>query len=220
MDFRGVGGRGQSGRCLGQFALTIYDNTKREKLLMESWFEMVSKLVKPIGFTHKNYKLASFVATGVDNSGKLLIDSKSGKADYTLVYHRYVKKKQVSPDPETRLVDWPELEEIRRGLEVKFTGQFKKLTYKVADLESYIKQDALVLTIVSDGMVGPNGNPDSDVPLVLDTSKLKWFLMDAPLMQRMLETIPIHNHFEMGRKPSVQLLQKDFSDYLDIKDWI
>jgi hypothetical protein len=165
------------------------------------------------------YKLVSMIESGVDNSGKLLIDSRSGKPDYTLEYHAhepsYENRHSLKPG------EWPEIKILNRGLEVKFTGHahLNKLTYKVADLKSYIKNQALVLTIISDGMVGPNGDPDDNTPLVLDTTKLKWFIMDPVLMERLLESIPIRDYREMGWKPAIQLLKADFPKYLNIKDW-
>jgi hypothetical protein len=218
MDF----GRGREGRCLGQFALTIYDNTKREKLLVDSWLDYLMRdaMVKQLGiFKCGEYKLAAVHCSGVDNSGKLLIDSRNGKPDYTLEYLAY------EPSYENRHTlkpgEFPELKILKKGLEVKFTGHahLNKLTYKVADIKSYIKNQALVLTIISDGMVGPNGDPDNNSPLVLDASKLKWFIMEPSLMERLLESIPIRDYREMGWKPAIQLLKADFPKYLDIKDW-
>ncbi len=190
MDFS----RGQKGRCLGQFALDIYDTTKRETMLVKAWLQLVMDTGR--------LKDVSLTSSGVDNSGRLLIDSRDGKPDYTITYTGIATHRSRT-----------------RGLEIKFTGQLKKLTYKVRDFESYIKSDALVLTIVSDGMVGPNGDPDSNVPLALDTSKLRWFTLHAAQMKKMLETIPIRDYRELGGKPAIQIMESDFYKHLSIKHW-
>lgn len=193
MDF----GFGRQGRTLGQFALSLYDNTKREALLVYSWAEMINITMKT-GVTLSNL--------GVENSGRLLINSRDGKPDYLMEVNK------------TGCIGNKE-HYTKRPLEVKFTGQLKKLTYKVKDLESYIKNNALVLTIISDGMVGPNGDPDDNSPLAIDASKLQWFTMNPKLMQGLLENIPIRDYREMGWKPAIQLLKVDFPNYLEIKEW-
>lgn len=186
--------RGKKGRCLGQFALDIYDTTKREKVLVQAWGQMVLECRLFLSLTIRN--------TGVENSGRLLIDSNNGKPDYEIEY-------QTHHSPLVR----------HRGLEVKFTGQLKKLTYKTEDLNSYIRDDALMLTIISDGMVGPNGNPDRDSPLYLDNAKLSWCVMNPTVMRRLLREFPIVHRFEMGNKACIQLQKTDFEKYIQIKKW-
>ncbi len=106
MDFK----KNNRGRCLGQFALDIYDSTKREKLLVLAWGEMVLETRQLKSLVIRN--------SGADNTGRLLIDSNNGKPDYEIEYEAFHRL--------------PGLGKYRkRSLEVKFTGQLKKLTYKV-----------------------------------------------------------------------------------------
>jgi hypothetical protein len=191
-------GPGRKGRCMGQFALTIYDNTHREKLLIEAWGEMM--------LTAKNFKSLVIRNTGADNTGRVLIEGSTDKPDYEIEYT-------------THLVTPGLGKKRKRSLEVKFTGQSHKLTYKVKDLENYIKSDSLVLTIISEGMIGPNGDPDSNLPLYIDDSRLRWFILNPAVITKLLKCLPVNNRYEMGNKPCIQLTKTDFDKYLSIMKW-
>jgi hypothetical protein len=95
-------------------------------------------------------------------------------------------------------------------LEIKFCPTLAKLTYKVKDLRAYILAEAYVLTIMYDRR---------SLGETIDPSRLNWTLMTPAIMKRLLDEVPVRNHWEMGRKPSIQILAKDFDRYIEVNPW-
>lgn len=128
---------------------------------------------------------------GSDDSGVVIFDPRniSSKADYVVA-----------------------IGDQRYKLEIKFCPTLAKLTYKVKDLNSYVAEAAYVLTFMYDRkMLGPNDT--------IDTGRMQWFLMEPGLMQRLLDTLPTKLYWEMGGKPAIQILQKDFDKYIKVNPW-
>lgn len=183
---------GFKGRSLGKFALTIYDSTLREAQLIDAW---VSMMLEKGEFTELYIENA-----GIDNSGLLLIGVYSTKADFVI----YSKGGKILPDGQHQI-------------EIKFCPTLKKVTYKVDNLVNYVNQNTYVLTIISDGQVGGNGNPAHDGRIEFSADKFAWVIFSPLLIQRMLDEIPHEHKFELGNKLCVQLLKKDFSKYFTIQ---
>ena len=70
MDFS----KKNAGRSLGTFALSIYDGTFREQLFINIWLTYLRD--------NFNYTKLDFLNAGVDNSGRLIIDGKTGGGDF------------------------------------------------------------------------------------------------------------------------------------------
>lgn len=135
---------------------------------------------------------------GIANDGRLILNpgKNQGKPDYYL----YSGSKS-----------WK--------LKVKFSPTQEKATFKVCDLKNYAREDALVLLIMGNvHMIGPNGDPNSNKPLVLPPG-LYWSLIGRKEIREMLKEIPIKLHWEVGGKPSIQLKKSDITKYLSPKQW-
>jgi hypothetical protein len=177
-------------RSLGEFALVIFDNTRRETFLIKEWL----KLVEPWGLTPSD--------RGIANDGRLVIDTRgqSGRVDYIL---RGKSGRTYN-------------------LELKFAPSSRFLTYKVADLQNYLGQgDVLMLTIVGhSSMVGPNGDPASDLPLVLPRG-LSWLLMGDQQMRCLLDNGEQGPHRGFGGKPTVRMYDSNFEEFgCALRDWV
>jgi hypothetical protein len=172
---RAIDGR-RDRRSLGEFALDIYDTTRRERELIADWNE-------------RNHLLFRVECLGSDDAGIVVFDPRnlSSNADYRVSCGGSSYK-----------------------LEVKFCPTLAKLTYKVKDLRAYIMADAYVLTVMYDRRA---------LGEVVDPARLRWTLMTPAIMKRLLDEIPVRNHWEMGRKPSVQILAKDFGNYVEVNPW-
>jgi hypothetical protein len=178
-------------RTLGEFALSIWDNSRREKILIELWAESCKK--KGI------FNQFEFSANGVDNSGRLYIGYRRNASNSDFI---------VTIDDKTG------------PLEVKFNPSKVKNTFKLADLKNYIKEGALVLVIMGAKMLGPNGDckKPSLRPELVDLKGMSWFVITPSSMAQLLE-LPIKNLWEIGNKPGIQILERDFSKYFDIYEF-
>jgi hypothetical protein len=173
-------------RSLGEFALQVYDNTKREKFLVAEWCNQ---------WPDRLYVIEDH---GISNDGRLIIDTSANKtvSDYVLKNGAEVVR-----------------------LELKFCPCQWKLTYKKADLLAYLKENASVLTIMGNtGMIGPNGDPDSDKPLTLPDG-MKWILMESEDIMLIMDEVPVRPHREVGGKPGYQLFKNMFGSYVQVNDW-
>jgi hypothetical protein len=104
--------------------------------------------------------------------------------------------------------------------DVKFNPVSFKHTFKVCDLKSYARDDVQVLLIMGESrMIGPNGNPDSQEPLVVPPN-LKWSLFGRGTIRTMLSKLPTLHYREVGFKPAIQLKGEDINLYLSPKDWV
>lgn len=134
------------------------------------------------------------IDNGLANDGRLIIDTKGqgGKPDFIV--------------------------QDRNGnswrLEIKFAPSDKYLTYKVADLENYAKQENLIiLTIIAGkGMMGSNGDPHKNIPLRLSPS-LRWFTLGPENCRNLLRNGEIGNHNGFGGKPTVRVYPTEFSAF-------
>lgn len=184
--------RRRDSRTLGEFALQVYDNTKREKFLIEQWCGQ---------WPDKEYGI---IDHGIANNGCLILDTSKCKSvsDYKL----YVWKGG-NHGYESSL------------LEIKFCPCQWKLTYKQADFAAYLREESLILTIMGDTrMLGPNGDPDNNQPLQLPAG-LQWILMGASEINHIMEKIPVRMHREVGYKPSYQLFKASFPQFVKVENW-
>lgn len=103
-------------------------------------------------------------------------------------------------------------------LEVKFCPTQRFLTYKLFDLQNYLRTpDARVLTVASpDRMSGPNGDPDVDTAFVLPRHSY-FLLMDHDSLSRLIEIGEHGNHDGHGGKDTVRILQRQFSQVATIQ---
>ncbi len=186
--------KNQKGRSLGKFALQIYDSTLREKRLIDSWVSMLLE--------NEYFEEIYIQDNGVDNSGLVLLNVKNSKPDYIL----YTKGGELLPDGS-------------HTIEVKFAPGFNKLTYKVDNLESYLKYDSYVLTIINSGKMGGSGDPQHSGKIDLDYSLMGWVLFTPETVRKILQSLPHQHYFELGNKKAVQILQKDFDQYFTVHDW-
>lgn len=190
-------------RTLGEFALTIYDNTKREKLLAETWVDMCQ--------AQGLFESAVLQDNGMANNGRIMFALKS-------INHE--------PDFKITIIDSDfEIPTGLNKLEVKYCPSDKFLTYKEADLKSYISKNSYVLTVMGENkMLGANGNPNADDKFVVDDLNIStWIIMTPDMMRDMLNEIPVRS-FQgyMGNKPSIRLYRDDqpkFSEYFTVRNW-
>lgn len=185
------------GRSFGSFALSIYDSTRRERLLVEAW----TKEIKDCG----NYAIMEFKDAGSDNSGKIYIQApKRCGADYSI-----------------QCLGSGFLETGIHFIELKYAPTSKKLTYKVADLELYAKRNESVLTIIGENkMVGPNGDPLKPTlsPNAICLDNFQWCFFTPAIINTLL-TLPVKKCYEMGGKPCIQLQQSEFSKYFEVRSF-
>jgi len=190
-------------RTLGEFALMIYDNTRREKILAEAWVEMCKK---------QNLLTAAVLRdNGMANNGQLVFGL-SG----------------VNHEPDYKIGLEGSNFEIPSGthkLEIKYSPSSIFLTYKAKDLESYIQRNAYVLTIMGENrMLGANGKPEAEDTFDITDLGLSWWAVMTPtIMKKMLHDLPV-KRFQgyMGNKPSVRLYRDaspNFKDYFEMRNW-
>ena len=184
-------------RSLGEFALFLYDNTVREKFLMDSWCDL---MVARDDFSDLQYK-----NRGLENSGRLIIDADEARKTAFADFWVWAQDGTLLPDGWTKL-------------EMKFDPSLTKATFKVGQLKSYIKQGAYMLVIMCNGQLGPNGNPNQAETYSIDSYSTRWFLASPATMERML-TKRFSQRSEMGGKSSVQFLNDEILDYFDVMDW-
>jgi len=191
-------------RTLGEFALTIYDNTKREKILAESWVDICTK--------KHLFEQATLEDNGMSNNGIVMFGLRG-------VNHE--------PDFKITVIDsnLPDLPTGVNKLEVKYCPSSAFLTYKEADLKSYISKDSYVLTVMGENkMLGANGNPDSEDDFTVDKLNIVWWSMMSPAtMRQMLTDLPVRCYYGyMGNKPCVRLYKNEhprFDDFFTLQAW-
>lgn len=164
---------GSDVRSCGEFALEIYDGVQREKTIIHAW---INHMIKAGHMTKCDLK-----DNGMDNTGCV---------QYT--------RNNVNSNPDFIL----DIEEClmfpkKMKLEVKInTWGLAKATFKVHNLEEYLKQDASLLMIWLD-------RPDS------------YWTIITPAQISALLTLPKEPRREMGGMcECVQILEQDYPKYL------
>jgi hypothetical protein len=187
-------------RCLGEFALSIFDYSFRESLLVKLWRKACLKKGLFTKFEYEDH--------GIENNGRVVIEAdkggKRGNADFIVD------------------LDGPILSVYRQKLEIKYNPAKSKNSYKCADLRNYAQNDVLVLTIMgARKMIGPNGNPGLPSLSIddIDPTGMRWFLLSAGNMNKMLAELPVKNLRETGFKPGVQVFEQDFDKYFNVYDF-
>jgi len=191
-------------RTLGEFALMIFDNTIREKILTDAWVEMCESS----GLLGS----AMLADNGMSNNGLIIFSLKFVNHDSDFIIKVEGSQLEEMPDGEHKL-------------EVKYCPTDRFLTYKARDLESYVRQKSLVLTVMGENkMFGANGNPDVEDSFSVDDLKISgWSLMTPKAMSQMLHTLPVKRYEGyMGNKPSVRVYRDDspnYRDYFVVRKW-
>jgi hypothetical protein len=190
-------------RTLGEFALMVYDNTRRERLLVDAWVEMC----KAKGL----FSNAVLCDNGMANDGVVMFSLK-------FVNHE--------PDFVITLQDSSiEIPDGVNKLEVKYCPSSRFLTYKAKDLESCIRKKSYVLTVMGENkMLGANGNPDADDSFDVDALNISaWTIMTPEGMSYMLENLPVRRYEGyMGNKPAVRVYRDEspnYKDFFEMRNW-
>jgi hypothetical protein len=184
------------GRTLGEFALLIYDSTIRERFLIESWLELLKE--------NGNYKVLGITDAGGDNTGKVYLSPPASRgADYII-----------------NCVGDGYLTSGIHNIEIKFAPSDAKLTYKVADLKNYLERGESVLTIIGNNMIGPNGKTHLNTleRKEINLQTFQWTYFTPQIIQELL-LLPVTERYEMGGKPCIQILNKNFLNYFELRSF-
>ncbi len=193
-------------RTLGEFALKIYDNTLRERILADAWVEACKSrdLVKTM-------KLKD---NGMDNRGTILfsMDRLSHKSDFMATTEG---SKLPIPDGQ-------------HPLEMKYCPTDTRLHFKVQDLKSYCDTGSYALIIMGKkSMIGSNGNPMQEFQMnVSELNLCSWGILTPTKIKEMLDTLPACRYDGyMGNKPCIRVCKSEeknhpsYSKYMTIENW-
>lgn len=193
-------------RTLGEFALKIYDNTLRERILAEAWLNAV----KDRGLV-KTMKLKDH---GMDNRGTIVfsLDKINHQSDFIAVT---TGSKIAIPDGE-------------HPLEMKYCPTDYRLHFKAQDLTAYAKSKSYALIIMGKrSMVGSNGDPTQEYQMdVSDLNLCSWGILTPECIRVMLETLPVCRYDGyMGNKPCIRVCKDadrshpSYSEFMEIQNW-
>ena len=175
-------------RSLGEYALSIYHTILREKEIVDFW---TNHLINN-GY-YKSIQITENVNT---NAGALLVERATSDADFIF----YGSKPKIHPPISGIYTPIPYNTEAL--LEVKFNPVCHKATYKISNLNSYVKQGCYVLTIFHE-----HGNPKY------------WCVLSPNTIECMLRTLPAKPYREMGGKLSIQLLRDEFDKFFNLVEF-
>lgn len=163
----------KSERGLGGFALGIYDNTIRERILIEGWRDRLIAAGKVEGIEISDHGMAN---DGMIHFSKADINA---KADFKIAVTG------------SKLADIPNGEML---VEVKFCPSQKYLHFKHGDFSAYAADGTNVLIFIgNDRMIGANGNPNWDIDItdlnleewgLITTASVKDILMNESFKER------------------------------------
>lgn len=197
-----------SGRKLGEFALGIYDNTLRERILIEAWKD---RLIKS-----GNVEKIDISDYGMANDGMI-----------------YFSKQNINPKADFKItVSGSKIEKIPNKemfIEVKFCPSQQYLHFKKGDFECYAKDNVNILIFIgNDQMFGGNGNPKWDMQ-VSDFKLEEWGLITNNSIHDILnkevftERHNARGQLMMGGKDCVRLNRNNQSpritDYVELYKW-
>lgn len=158
------------------------------------WKIFCKRILKDYDFVSEDY--------GTDNSGKIVTRS-SSKADYRLKIT---------------------IDNIKYDLllEIKFGTNSSKLTFKIQDLESYIKQNANILLFYNTGPEDLKKPKDYNLTehynkIINNINHIKYALLSGEIMKKMLESYPHEKVYYMGNKLSIIVPSSDFSKFFEGK---
>lgn len=182
-------------RTKEEFCKDIAFGTKIEAFWIKVWIEELKNWPE--------YKLLSVTDHGVDNSGKFVAQS-NGNADFYIKYYHYGDFKE-------------------HPLEIKWAPSNDKATFKITDLNNYIKTNSSMLLIFNTSETNlkrpPSYNYQKHLDNIIDhMPQIKWGIIDPPNISRILNK---HTHFPvpyMGNKMGLIVIPEDFSKYMVIRD--
>lgn len=193
-------------RTLGEFALKIYDNTLRERILAEAWINSCK--------SRNLVKTMKLKDNGMDNRGTILfkIEHLSHKSDFMAITEG---SKLAIPDG-------------THPLEMKYCPTDTRLHFKEKDLISYRNTKSYALIIMGKkSMIGSNGNPTEEFQMNISDLKLcSWGILTPEKISEMLNTLPscIYDGY-MGRKPCIRVCKSEeknhpsYSKYMQVETW-
>jgi hypothetical protein len=177
-------------RGLAGFALGIYDNTIRERILIEAWRDRLVAAGKVSAIEIADHGMAN---DGMIHFSKTDINA---KADFKI---------KVAGSKMTDIPDGDML------VEVKFCPSQKYLHFKQGDFSAYASDGTNVLIFIgNDRMVGANGNPNWDIDIT-DLNLEEWGLIttasvkDVLLNEVFKERRNARGDLMMGGKDCVRL---------------
>lgn len=196
-----------SQRTLGQFALGIYDNTLRERILIEAWRDRLKQCGQVEDIDIQDH--------GMSNDGMI-----------------HFSKAEVNPKADFKIkTTGSKLKDVPNGemlVEVKFCPSQKYLHFKESDFRCYAEAGASVLIFIGNDMYGGNGNPKWDME-VADLRLEEWGFIAHDAVQDMLkkeEFITRYNargQVMMGGKPCVRLNRNQqfprITQYVYLYNW-
>lgn len=172
-------------RTLGEFAVDIARQSEFEKRDTHRWLKGLTAERKSLRYN------------GMGRNGAVIVnpDRVNGNPDWKLS----VKGCPLLPDGD-HLVETKHAEFFGRG-----QGKPDKLSFKIADLERYLRQRACVLVILGDYR-------DPAAPL-------QWDLLTPARIAKLLDRAALGTFKEFGGgKPSVRLTGEALYEFLDPKD--
>ena len=133
--------------------------------------------------TFRKWKIVGHLDNGIDNSGKI-VEKSNCDADFTIVYE----------SGKTKLVD------------IKNSPVNDKMTYKVYQLQQYVKQNASIILFYGTGKI------DKD-PFRINYQKTKFGIISPQKIQAMLDDNEHYKEPYFGYKVCVRVYKKDFDKY-------
>lgn len=158
------------------------------------WKIFCKRILKDYNYISEDY--------GTDNSGKI-VQKSSSKADYRL---------KISINN----IDYDLL------LEIKFGTNSSKITFKVRDLQAYIKQKANILLFYNTGpedLKKPKNYNLTEhyTKIINNIHYIKYALLSGDTMEKMLDSYPHNKVYYMGNKLSIIIPSSDFSKFFEGK---
>jgi len=175
-------------RNLDQFKKDIYFSTKLE----EFWFKLYLKQIC------SRYDAIEYDNTGTDNSGTYQrVATKA--ADYTI---------HLTKSGATASIK----------LDIKWAPTAGKATFKVKNLEHYIKDDIKILLFYNIGDKRLNKPKDHNIKTHIERitenlENIRYSIILPPQMQQMLNTYKHKISYYMGNKMCIEVPSEDFGKY-------
>jgi len=164
-------------RTTEQFKKDIEQRTTKERFLINLFKEIAEK--EGYGVVIKD--------NGIDNTGKL------------------IEKSDCRPDFEVTLVDF--LGADTYLYEVKNSPVSSMWTFKVYQLEEYLKYKSHILIFWSTGYI--DGHHDR-----LNKETTRWGVIPTGKIKEMLKNHKAYNEPSFGNKKCIRIYEKDFSKYV------
>lgn len=191
-------------RTVDTFKQDIYFATRLERYFFNKWLD----ICKTIDYISVNNPRDN----GVDNDGGFIESGKTSGADYLvdLEYNKNITK------------DMP--------LEIKWVPTYGKLSLKIGDLKSYIRDNAGILFIYLSEKTLTNIRKPKDYNLANHIQKIeslsdiiRWGIMIPSKVKSLLTHAEENNLIErisyMGYKPGIILRQNDFRNWFTEENW-